>query len=222
MLELKGIHKSYQHQRGPVPVLRDLDFSVKKGEKVAILGPSGSGKSTLLSLLSGLDQPTGGKILLNGQDLAHLGERALTQLRAENLGIVFQQFHLMSHLTALENVALPLRILRRDEPFARAERALARVGLEGRLDHFPHQMSGGECQRTAIARAMVAEPPLILADEPSGNLDGRTGDAVMKILFDCVNDTQSTLILVTHNETLATWCSRRLLLKGGQLHELSR
>jgi putative ABC transport system ATP-binding protein len=221
MLELHDIYKSYQHQRGAVPVLSGLHFSVKNGEKVAILGPSGSGKSTLLSLLAGLDQPNSGRILLKGHDLGKMDERTLTQLRAENLGIVFQQFHLMSHLTALENVALPLRILGKGEAFARAERALERVGLKARLDHFPHEMSGGECQRTAIARAMVAEPPLILADEPSGNLDTRTGDSVMKILFDCVSETKSTLILVTHNEHLASWCSRKLLLKGGQLHELT-
>lgn len=221
MLQLKGIQKSYQHERGPVPVLSMLEFSVKPGEKVAILGPSGSGKSTLLSLLAGLDQPTSGQVLLRGQDLSLLSEKALTHLRAETLGIVFQQFHLMSHLTALENVALPLRILRRQNPFAQAQKALERVGLKDRLDHFPHQMSGGECQRTAIARAMVAEPPLILADEPSGNLDSKTGDSVMKILFDCVTEAKSTLILVTHNESLAAWCSRKLILRGGQLHELS-
>jgi putative ABC transport system ATP-binding protein len=218
MLTLEKVTKVYQHQRGVITVLKDLDFTVKTSEKVAILGPSGSGKSTLLSLLSGLDRPTQGSVKLLDQDLGVLDEKQVTKLRAKTIGIVFQQFHLMSHLTALENVALPLRILRREAPYEKATKALEQVGLGSRLNHFPHQMSGGECQRTALARAIVTEPPLILADEPSGNLDSQTGEFVMKILFDLVSQTKSTLILVTHNEALSQWCSRRLLLKGGTLH----
>lgn len=220
MLTLEKVTKVYEHQRGVITVLQDLDFAVRPAEKVAILGPSGSGKSTLLSLLSGLDRPTQGTVKLLDQDLGAMEEKQVTKLRAKTIGIVFQQFHLMSHLTALENVALPLRILRRTTPYEKATQALEQVGLGSRLNHFPHQMSGGECQRTALARAIVTEPPLILADEPSGNLDSQTGDFVMKILFDLVSQTKSTLILVTHNEALSQWCSRRLLLKGGKLHEV--
>lgn len=217
MLSLQAVHKSYPHPAGAVSVLRDLSVEVGKGETVAVVGPSGSGKSTLLALLAGLDRPTTGKVALFGEDVTKLSEKQLTVLRAKNLGIVFQQFHLMGHLTAAENVALPLEILEQDDATSRAEAALTAVGLGERTHHFPYQMSGGECQRVAIARAMIASPPLILADEPSGNLDVKTGEAVMQLLFDRVKAVGATLILVTHNEELARRCQRRLVLSGGKL-----
>lgn len=219
MLQLRDVCKSYAHGSGTIDVLHHLHLDIQKGERVAILGPSGSGKSTLLALLGGLDRPTSGQLLLDGHDLSHSSEEALTRLRARMISIVFQQFHLMSHLTALENVSLPLKILRRPDPTKTAAAALSQVGLGARLGHFPHEMSGGECQRTAIARAMVTRPSLLLADEPSGNLDTATGDQVMKLLFELVASSGTTLVLVTHNATLAAWCDRKLLLKGGQLHE---
>ena len=221
MLQLEKISKVYPHGSGTIEVLKDLSVSIKKGERIAILGPSGSGKSTLLALLGGLDRPTTGRLLLDGQDLGVCGEEELTALRAKKISIVFQQFHLMAHLTALENVSLPLKILKRPHPSETAAEALTKVGLGSRLDHFPHELSGGECQRTAIARALVTRPSLLLADEPSGNLDVATGDQVMKLLFELVEQAGTTLVLVTHNATLADWCDRKLLLKDGTLHEFS-
>lgn len=217
MLSLKSLSKSYAHASGPIPVLMGLNAEIQRGERVAIIGPSGSGKSTLLALLAGLDRPTEGSISVLGEKMSSLNERALTAFRAKHLGIVFQQFHLMSHLTAQENVALPLRISGTADASAKAAAALGRVGLGARLTHFPHELSGGECQRVAIARAMIGRPPLILADEPSGNLDSRTGDEVMTLLFDLVAAEKSTLILVTHNEALAARCDRRLVLSQGRL-----
>lgn len=217
MLSLEGLCKSYDHAAGAVPVLSDVNAHIKAGEKVAVIGPSGSGKSTLLALLAGLDRPSQGKIALLGQDIGSMDESRLTEFRAQHLGIVFQQFHLMSHLTAAENVALPLRIAGDTDAPRKAGEALGRVGLGARLTHFPHELSGGECQRVAIARAMIGKPPLILADEPSGNLDAKTGDQVMRLLFDLVEAEKATLILVTHNDSLAAWCDRRLVLSQGRL-----
>jgi putative ABC transport system ATP-binding protein len=226
MLRLSGIRKSYAHPAGEVQVLTDVNAEVRCQQRVAIVGPSGSGKSTLLALLAGLDRPTGGRIELDGRDLGPLSERELTAFRARTLGIVFQQFHLMAHLTAQENVALPLRIAARDgggsakAAAAKAAEALAQVGLGHRLTHAPHELSGGECQRVAIARALVGEPPVLLADEPSGNLDTKTGEQVMSLLFELVAARGSTLVLVTHNEELAGRCDRRLVLGGGRLTEV--
>ena len=222
MLELEDVSKSYPHGSGHIDVLKRLRLSVAKGERLAILGPSGAGKSTLLALLGGLDRPTSGRIIVDGADLSQCDEEQLTALRARLISIVFQQFHLMPHLTALENVALPLKILGRPHPKDAAAKALAKVGLGERLNHFPHQMSGGECQRTAIARAMVTKPALLLADEPSGNLDSETGEQVMRLLFELVRDAGTTLVLVTHNPSLADLCDRKLWLKAGELHESPR
>ena len=222
MLELENVSKSYPHESGQIDVLKHLQLAVKKGECLAILGPSGAGKSTLLALLGGLDRPSSGRIVVDGADLSLCNEEQLTALRARLISIVFQQFHLMPHLTALENVALPLKILGRRGATEAATEALAKVGLGGRLNHFPHQLSGGECQRTAIARAMVTKPTLLLADEPSGNLDTETGEQVMRLLFDLVRDAGTTLVLVTHNPALADLCDRKLWLKAGELHESPR
>ena len=219
ILDVQNVHKTYSHPTQPIEVLRGASLAAKRGETVAILGPSGSGKSTMLSLLAGLDKPTSGVISLVGEDLARLSEEKLARFRAKNLGIIFQQFHLMNNLTATENVSLPLEIARNPDAVAKARRALEDVGLGHRQQHFPHQLSGGECQRVAIARALVVEPPVLLADEPSGNLDTKTGTQVMKMLFDLAKNKGTTLILVTHNEDLAGWCNRKLHLAEGRLQQ---
>jgi putative ABC transport system ATP-binding protein len=217
ILRVRGVTKSYAHATEPVEVLKGVDFEAEAAKTVAIVGPSGSGKSTLLSLLAGLDSPDQGSIEIGGKDLATLGEEALTRYRAAQLGIVFQQFHLMTNLTAHENVRLPLEIAGDAEADAKAAKALVDVGLGGRGTHFPHELSGGECQRVAIARALVVKPPLLLADEPSGNLDTKTGEQVMRLLFDLVRDSRTALVLVTHNDELARRCDRRVTLTGGRL-----
>jgi putative ABC transport system ATP-binding protein len=217
VLTAENLGKSYDQGTTRIQVLDQLNLNVTKGDTLAILGRSGSGKSTLLSLLAGLDRPNQGRIILNQQDLNQLSEGDLTKFRGQNLGIIFQQFHLMNSLTALENVSLPLEILGQDQATRRAQEALDRVGLADRQHHLPHQLSGGECQRVAIARAFVVEPQLLLADEPSGNLDDETGDKVMSLLFDAVAERQMTLVLVTHDQNLAHRCARRMTLDQGRL-----
>ncbi len=202
-------------------VLRDLSILADKGEKVAILGPSGCGKSTLLSLLAGLDNPDTGTVEIDGMDLAKQSEDDRSQIRSEKLGIVFQQYHLMRNLNAVENVGLPLEILGATDFPDLARNALEDVGLGHRAAHFPSEMSGGECQRVAIARALINRPPLVLADEPSGNLDQKTGVEVMDLLFNLCNEFNITLLLVTHNRDLAERCDRALLLKDGALAEFN-
>jgi putative ABC transport system ATP-binding protein len=219
MLTLNKVCKSFDHSSGPIPVLSDVDLQVTPGESVAIIGPSGSGKSTLLSLLAGLDKPDSGHIQLSGHAVDQLSEQELTSWRAKFLGIVFQQFHLISHLTTLENVLLPLQITNQlDQASQRATELLSRVGLTDRANHYPSELSGGEKQRVAIARALIGQPPLLLADEPSGNLDSQTGQQIVSLLFELVKENNMTLILVTHNATLATACDRQLLLKARTLH----
>ncbi|MBC7385905.1 MAG: ABC transporter ATP-binding protein, partial [Cryobacterium sp.] len=192
-------------------------LQVEQGETVAILGKSGSGKSTLLSLLAGLDSPDAGSVELEAEDLGKITEKRLLQLRNEKIGIVFQQFHLFPELTASENVAIPLEIRGDLEAFQKANRALESVGLGHRLSHTPDRLSGGEKQRIAIARAFISDPSILLADEPSGNLDAKTGDEVMSVLFDRVRELGMTLILVTHDELLSKRCGRRVELVGGKL-----
>ncbi len=218
ILEVSKLYKSFDTAAGneSVEVLKDLNMSMEAAETVAILGQSGSGKSTLLTLLAGLDSPTAGEIILNGQDMQKLSEEELSTFRAQNIGIIFQQFHLMSHLTALENVSLPLDLFKDDDAAAKAKEALEQVGLGHRIDHFPYQLSGGECQRVAIARAMVVRPSILLADEPTGNLDNATGDHISDMIFDLVEQHKMTLLFVTHNEQLALRCGRQLRLQGGK------
>ena len=209
--------KRFDTPAGPIDVLQGIQREVARGETVAIIGESGSGKSTLLSLLAGLDAPTEGSIRVRGHDLGAMGESELARFRASELGIVFQQFHLMGGLTALENTSLPLELQRVEGAVEQARVALEHVGLSNRADHLPAKLSGGECQRVAIARALVVEPALLLADEPSGSLDARTGETVMALLFDLVKRRDTTLLLVTHSETLAASCDRRLQLVDGKL-----
>lgn len=217
LVEVRQVSKEFQQGETVIPVLRDLTFGVEAGETVAIVGQSGSGKSTLLSMLAGLDQPTKGSIHVDGQDLSRLNQNELTRFRGRSIGIIFQQFHLMRSLTALENVLLPLDILGLPNAEERAMDALQLMGLGARAKHLPQQLSGGECQRVAIARAFVVEPRILLADEPSGNLDTATGEKVMNLLFDAVAQRGMTLILVTHDMQLASRCKKRLPLVQGQL-----
>lgn len=221
-LVLNSVSKSYNQAGTQISVLSHLSANIADGELVAIVGPSGSGKSTLLSLLSGLDSPTSGEITINGSQITQMSEAQLTQFRGANIGIVFQQFHLMSHLTALENVLLPTEILGLKVSEAEAKDLLTKVGLSHRLNHFPSQLSGGECQRVAIARSLIVKPKLLLADEPSGNLDVSTGQSVMEVFFGLARSSKSTTLLVTHSEELAKLCDRKLRLQNGQLIEVAK
>jgi putative ABC transport system ATP-binding protein len=218
-LRAKNISKSHHQAQNVIQVLNQLNLDVKAGESVAIVGKSGSGKSTLLSLLSGLDQPDSGEIWFGEEQITHLNETQLSQVRAHKMGIIFQQFQLVQTLTALENVMLPLDILRRPQSRQEAEKLLTAVGLSHRLDHFPNQLSGGEQQRVAIARAMAAKPEVILADEPTGNLDEDTGKTVMEMIFKLTKLNNTSLILVTHDTDLAQLCERTLHLQHGVLVE---
>ena len=214
IVTVQGISKSFRQAESEISVLNDLSFEVEQGETLAIVGQSGSGKSTLLSLLAGLDQADKGVIAVNGQDMGKLNQAELSHFRGKNIGIIFQQFHLMKGLTALENVMLPLDIQGVKNSEAKAREALALVGLDKRAHHLPEQLSGGEMQRVAIARACVVEPRILLADEPSGNLDTATGQKVMQQLFDAVSERGMTMILVTHDKELAKRCHRQLTLTG--------
>lgn len=202
---------------GPVQVLRGVDLTVAAGEAVGIVGPSGSGKTSLLMLLAGLERPTGGQLSVAGRDLGALDEDALARFRRDEVGIVFQAFHLVPTMTALENVAVPLEFAGRRDAFERAAAALQEVGLGHRLEHYPGQLSGGEQQRVALARAVVAEPRLILADEPTGNLDRATGSVVMDLLFGLRARLGTTLLLITHDPALAERCERQVRIEDGRI-----
>ena len=216
LLEINQLYKSFpQADHGQIDVLKNINLEINEGETVAVVGQSGSGKSTLLSLMAGLDRQTTGSLRLRDKEISEMSEVKLTQFRAENIGIIFQQFYLMPHLTALENVSLPLEMFGYEDYLNRAKEALEQVGLSGREQHFPHQLSGGESQRVAIARAVVARPSILLADEPTGNLDNETGVQVANLLFDLVKTTGMTMLLVTHNTEMARRCSRQLTLQFG-------
>jgi len=220
-LRARALSKIVQDATGRLTILDDINLSVAIGETVAMTGPSGSGKSTLLGLLAGLDTPTSGDVQIFGKDLFALDEDGRAALRAETIGFVFQSFQLLPHLTALENVVLPLelapngRVTR--EPLQQARDLLARVGLAQRLAHYPKYLSGGEQQRVALARAFVSRPPILLADEPTGSLDVRTGEAVIELLFELNREQGSTLVLVTHEAKLAALCDRRVELNAGRI-----
>jgi putative ABC transport system ATP-binding protein len=217
-IEFKAVCKAYDHPSGSVEVLKDCDLMVRGGQRIGILGPSGSGKSTLLSIASGLALPEGGQVTVAGQLLNDMNQDQLCRYRSQFLGIVFQQYHLIPHLTALENVALSLEIAGSATANAKANTALEEVEMDHRAHHYPGELSGGECQRVAIARAMVRRPPVLLADEPSGNLDRRTGDQVMETLFAKAEQANTTLLLVTHNEEHARRCDQILHMDQGRLH----
>lgn len=218
ILELKNINKSFNQPRsGTIDVLKHISFNVDIGETNAITGHSGSGKTTLLSLIAGLDTPDSGQILLDGDDLCLMKENQLSRYRAAKIGIIFQQFHLMPHLSARENISLPLEILKQKQIPKRVDTILEKVGLQDRQHHLPGQLSGGECQRVAIARSLIIKPTLLLADEPTGNLDIETGEKIARLLFDLVKNENKTLILVTHNPDLANQCQKIRKLEHGSL-----
>jgi putative ABC transport system ATP-binding protein len=204
---------------GPVNILRGISLEIAAGETVALLGPSGSGKSTLMMVTAGLERPSSGRVEVAGEDLGALDEDGLARLRRRHVGIVFQAFHLIPTMTALENVAIPLELAGAPDAFAAAEAALVRVGLEHRLTHYPAQLSGGEQQRVAIARAFVAEPRLLLADEPTGNLDRATGEIVIECLFAEHARQGTSLLLITHDPRLAERCERQLHMADGRIVE---
>ncbi|ASD65073.1 ABC transporter ATP-binding protein [Bdellovibrio bacteriovorus] len=218
-LILKDVRKGFLQGESEIQVLKGLNVTIQPGQVVSVVGQSGSGKSTLLSILAGLERADSGEILVDNINLTPMSEQQMTLFRAQNIAVVFQQYHLIAHLTAVENVMLALEILKMENPKARAEEALKELGLGHRLNHFPSQLSGGECQRVAIARALVVKPKILLADEPSGNLDIHTGDKVMDVFFDVVRKHKITTLLVTHSEALAKKCERTLRLEEGQLKE---
>jgi putative ABC transport system ATP-binding protein len=215
LIELAGIGLTLPSQAGDVEILRGIDLTVRAGERVGIVGPSGSGKSSLLMIVGGLERASAGQVRVLGQDLGAQDEDALARLRRDNMGVVFQSFHLIPTMTALENVATPLELAGRADAFERAAEMLGRVGLAHRDSHYPAQLSGGEQQRVALARAMAPRPALLLADEPTGNLDGRTGAAVAELMFSLAAEQAATLVLVTHAPEIAERCSRILSMADG-------
>jgi putative ABC transport system ATP-binding protein len=221
MIELQNLDMSYHLGQSPLKVLDDAELRVADGKTIAIVGPSGSGKTTLLVLLAGLEQPESGEIVLDGTMLSRLNSDGMADIRRDKLGIIFQNFHLVQSLTALGNVALPLEIAGKENAFERACKILDKVGLAQRQNHYPSQLSGGEQQRVAIARALVHEPKLVLADEPTGNLDVGTGSIIIDLLFELNADQGSTLVLVTHDDEVARRCQRVVHLHKGKLIENS-
>ncbi len=218
MIEVQNLHKSFKTKQSSLEILKGLNFSIEKGKIVAITGHSGSGKSTLLGLLSGLDKPDNGKILYNQKDIFSMSFNEQNFFRAQNISLIFQNYYLIPHLTALENVMLPLQILKLSNPNEEAKSLLNEVGLGHRLDHYPGELSGGECQRVAIARGLITKPIVLLADEPTGSLDSETGDKVMSLYFDLVRKHNLTSIIVTHNEELAAKCDQELKLYQGVIN----
>jgi putative ABC transport system ATP-binding protein len=219
LVVLEDVHLTLGSAAGPVNILCGVSLAIVAGETVSLLGPSGSGKSTVMMVMGGLERPSAGRVRLDGHDLGALDEDALARLRRTHIGIVFQAFHLIPTMTALENVALPLELGGRRDAFSAATRSLAAVGLEHRLTHYPGQLSGGEQQRVAIARAFIAGPKLLLADEPTGNLDAATGRLVIDCLFEERALRGTTLLLITHDPSIAERCERQIHLLDGRIIE---
>ncbi len=215
VLEAHGISKQVSSPEGHLTILSEVSFSIRSGESVAVVGPSGAGKSTLLALLAGLDLPTEGHVVLNGRNLSELDEDGRARVRAESVGFVFQSFHLVPSLNALENVMLPLELAGAADARATAHSIIEQVGLEERWRHYPAQLSGGEKQRVAIARAFATEPAVLFADEPTGNLDSRTGSNIMELMFELNRNSSTNLVLVTHDLSIAKRCGRMLSLDAG-------
>ncbi len=222
IIEVCNLKKEFKLDGENVAALRGVNFAIQRGELVSIMGPSGSGKSTLLGLIGGLDTPTSGQVIIDGQDISRMNERQLTHIRNEKLGFVFQFFNLIPTLTALENVALPIQFAtkRQFNPTKRARELLAHLGLEDRLGHQPTQLSGGQQQRVAIARALANNPPLLLTDEPTGNLNTETGELVLKTIKQLHADFKTTIIIVTHNPDIAKQTERILQLVDGEIVEV--
>ena len=214
-----NVGKVYRVGEVEVSALKNVSISIARGEFVAVFGPSGSGKTTLLNVIGGLDRPTSGKIYVDGEDIVKISERKLSRFRARKVGFVFQFFNLIPTFTALENVMVPAEIagLKPKDARIKAERILARVGLEKRFNHFPHQLSGGEQQRVAIARALINDPPLLLCDEPTGNLDSKTGAEIIELLSEINRERKTTLIIVTHDERIAKAADRIVNLVDGEI-----
>ncbi len=217
VLSLNNVQLTLQGNAGPVPILKGISLNVEAGESIGLTGPSGSGKSSLLMLMGGLERVTGGTITALGQDLSRMNEDTLARFRRNNMGIVFQSFHLIPTMTALENVATPLELAGDRDAFKKAEAELEAVGLAPRARHYPAQLSGGEQQRVALARAAAPRPKILLADEPTGNLDSATGDSIIELLFSLRDRHGATLVLVTHAPELAARCDRTLELRDGAL-----
>ncbi|MFC7050655.1 ABC transporter ATP-binding protein [Emcibacter nanhaiensis] len=215
IVELDNIHLEFKGEGHDVNILRGIDLTIEAGKAIAILGPSGSGKSSLMSIMTGLEKATRGAITIAGQRIDRLNEDDMALFRRDHIGIVLQAFHLIPTMTALENVAVPLELAGRSDAFAVAEQSLHDVGLGHRLDHYPAQMSGGEQQRVAIARAVAPRPEILFADEPTGNLDGRTGQAVIELIFALREKLGTTMILITHDPELARKCDRILYIQDG-------
>jgi putative ABC transport system ATP-binding protein len=218
LIQVRALTKSIDTGTHRVDILKGIDLEIPQGQFAAIMGPSGSGKSTLLGLLAGLDSPTSGQVLLDGEDITSLSEDRMALLRGRKIGFVFQSYHLIPTLTAEENVLLPMELSGQDAGGrVRARELLDRVGLSGRFDHYPVQLSGGEQQRVALARAFALRPPILLADEPTGNLDSATGQAVLDLLLALNREQGTTMVLVTHEQPLAERADRRILLRDGRI-----
>jgi len=222
VLEAQCLTKQVSSPEGSLTILSDVSFQILAGESIAVVGPSGAGKSTLLALLAGLDLPSSGQVILNGSNLSELDEDGRAHVRADSVGFVFQSFHLVPSLNALENVMLPLELAGQDEARKTARDIIGKVGLSERWSHYPAQLSGGEKQRVAIARAFATEPAVLFADEPTGNLDSRTGANIMELMFELNRSSATTLVLVTHDSGLAGRCDRILELDAGLLKRDAR
>lgn len=219
IVQAEALGKQVSSPEGILTILDDINLSIKQGESLAVIGVSGSGKSTLLGLLAGLDMPTSGRVILGGIDLNELNEDGRAQIRNKSVGFVFQSFHLLPGLTALENTALPLELAGAEQAESLAKQKLDEVGLSERIHHYPNQLSGGEQQRVAIARAFAGDPQILFADEPTGNLDQKTAQRIIDLLFKMNRDNGTTLIMVTHDNAIADHCDRQVVIAGGQLTE---